>query len=163
MFIGVVSDTHNNLLNIDKIIEIFNEKKVESVIHTGDITKAHSLEKFSSLNCDFFAVYGNNDRNEFGLDKIAIDCNFIIQDPPMTLDRYDRKIAVFHEPEPINEFLAADNEVDIILHGHTLRYREEYINKTLLFNPGESAGMFKGKNAVGLIDLKNLIAKRIFF
>ena len=30
------------------------------------------------------------------------------------------------------------------------------------FNPGESAGMFKGKNAVGLIDLKNLIAKRIF-
>ena len=42
MLIGVVSDTHNNLLNIDKIIEIFNEKKVESVIHTGDITKAVS-------------------------------------------------------------------------------------------------------------------------
>ena len=81
----------------------------------------------------------------------------------MTLDRCDRKIAVFHEPEPISEFLAADNEVDIILHGHTHRYREEYINKTLLFNPGESAGMLKGKNAVGLIDLKNLIAKRIFF
>ena len=80
MLLGVVSDTHNNLLNIDKIIEIFNEKKVESVIHTGDITKARSLEKFSSLNCDFFAVYGNNDRNEFGLDKVAIDCNFIIQD-----------------------------------------------------------------------------------
>ena len=81
----------------------------------------------------------------------------------MTLERYDRKIAVFHEPEPISEFLAADNEVDIILHGHTHRYREEYINKTLLFNPGESAGMFKGKNAVGLIDLKNLIAKESFF
>ena len=93
------------ILNIDKpkgwssfdvirfLKRLFNEKKVESVIHTGDITKARSLEKFSSLNCDFFAVYGNNDRNEFGLDKVAIDCNFIIQDPPMTLDRYDRKIA----------------------------------------------------------------------
>ena len=163
MIIGVVSDTHNNLLNIDKIISIFNEKKVESVIHTGDITKANSLEKFSSLHCDFFAVYGNNDRNEFGLDKVAVDCNFIIQEPPLTLDKCHRKIAVFHEPEPISEFLAADNAVDIILHGHTHRYREDYINNTLLFNPGESAGMLKGKNAVGLIDLKNLIAERIFF
>ena len=163
MIIGVVSDTHNNLLNIDKIISIFNEKKVESVIHTGDITKANSLEKFSSLNCDFFAVYGNNDRYEFGLDKVAVDCNFIIKDPPLTLDKCHRKIVVFHEPEPISEFLAANYEVDIILHGHTHRYREEYINKTLLFNPGESAGMLRGKNAVGLIDLKNLIAKRIFF
>ena len=163
MIIGVVSDTHNNLLNIDKIISIFNKKKVESVIHTGDITKANSLEKFSSLHCDFFAVYGNNDRNEFGLDKVAVDCNFIIQEPPLTLDKCHRKIAVFHEPEPISEFLAADNAVDIILHGHTHRYREEYINNTLLFNPGESAGMLKGKNAVGLIDLKNLIAERIFF
>ena len=158
-----MSDTHNNLLNIDKIISIFNEKKVESVIHTGDITKANSLEKFSSLHCDFFAVYGNNDRNEFGLDKVAVDCNFIIQEPPLTLDKCHRKIAVFHEPEPISEFLAADNAVDIILHGHTHRYREEFINNTLLFNPGESAGMLKGKNAVGLIDLKNLIAERIFF
>ena len=163
MIIGVVSDTHNNLLNIDKIISIFNKKKVESVIHTGDITKANSLEKFSSLHCDFFAVYGNNDRNEFGLDKVAVDCNFIIQEPPLTLDKCHRKIAVFHEPEPISEFLAADNAVDIILHGHTHRYREEFINNTLLFNPGESAGMLKGKNAVGLIDLKNLIAERIFF
>ena len=83
MFIGVVSDTHNNLLNIDKIIEIFNEKKVESVIHTGDITKARSLEKFSSLNCDFFAVYGNNDSNERLGGTISSSLHAITQGVPI--------------------------------------------------------------------------------
>ena len=31
------------------------------------------------------------------------------------------------------------------------------------FNPGESAGMQKGSNAIGILDLKNMEAKRIFF
>jgi hypothetical protein len=32
-----------------------------------------------------------------------------------------------------------------------------------VFNPGESAGMQKGMNAIGIINLKNLKIKRIFF
>ena len=40
---------------------------------------------------------------------------------------------------------------------------EEHIESTIIFNPGESAGILKGKNAVGLIDLDNSKIKRIFF
>ena len=47
MKIGVVSDTHNNLKNIEIIINLFNDEKVPLVIHTGDIANANSLEKFS--------------------------------------------------------------------------------------------------------------------
>ena len=36
MRIGVVSDTHNNLKNVAKIVELFNEARVDRVIHTGD-------------------------------------------------------------------------------------------------------------------------------
>ena len=35
--------------------------------------------------------------------------------------------------------------------------------KAEYFNPGESAGSLKGKNAIGLIDLKDLKIRRIFF
>ena len=35
--------------------------------------------------------------------------------------------------------------------------------KTIFFNPGESAGMIKGKNAIGIINLKDLSLERIFF
>ncbi|MEK9871748.1 MAG: metallophosphoesterase family protein, partial [Gammaproteobacteria bacterium] len=47
MRIGIVSDTHNNLKNCAKIVELFNEAQVERVIHTGDITQAKTLEVFS--------------------------------------------------------------------------------------------------------------------
>ena len=163
MILGVVSDTHNNLKNIDTIISIFNEEEVDLVIHTGDITNSNSLAKFSNLKSEFFAVYGNNDINETGLEEVALRNKFTLQKPPLLIHKSERKIAVFHEPEPIKEFLLKENDYDIVVHGHTHRYREEYLDKTLLYNPGESAGMLKGKNAIGLIDLKYLITRRIFF
>ena len=43
MKVGVVSDTHNNLKNCNKIVALFNEAGVDRVIHTGDITQAKTL------------------------------------------------------------------------------------------------------------------------
>ena len=71
MILGVVSDTHNRLDNIEKIIDIFNSNKVDFVIHTGDITKADTLRKFSNLNCSLMGVYGNNDLLELDLNKTS--------------------------------------------------------------------------------------------
>ena len=75
----------------------------------------------------------------------------------------EKKIAIFHEPNGIDKYLMENKDIDIILHGHTHRFREEVINKVLIFNPGESAGMLKGKNAVGIVDLETLSTERIFF
>ena len=38
MKIGVVSDTHNNLKNVTRIVELFNASGVERVIHRTTIT-----------------------------------------------------------------------------------------------------------------------------
>ena len=82
MLIGVVSDTHNNLKNIDQIISLFNDEEIKLVIHTGDIANAKSLDKFSKLNANLVGVFGNNDRNEAGLEDVAIKNNFQFQEPP---------------------------------------------------------------------------------
>lgn len=163
MRVGVVSDTHNNLKNIDQIISLFNDEQITLVFHTGDITNPKSLEKFSTLNADLIGVYGNNDRNEVGLNDIALQNNFQFQEPPSLITLCDKNIAIFHEPDLIPNFLLENKEIDIVFHGHTHRYRYEIVNDVLLFNPGESAGMQKGKNAIGIIDLDNLEARRIFF
>ena len=73
MLVGVVSDTHNNIKNIKKIICLFNEEKVDLVIHTGDISKASTLEIFSKLNSPLLGVFGNNDRIEKGLEKVNVE------------------------------------------------------------------------------------------
>ncbi len=163
MKIGVVSDTHNNIANVKKIINIFNYNRVEYVIHTGDITNTKTLEQFSSLRANLIGVFGNNDREETGLQDKAKELGFQFLEPPSTIKLNDREIAIFHEPEPIEDYIKNNSSVDLILHGHTHRYREESFNEIKIFNPGESAGIIKGKNAVGLVDLNSLNTMRIFF
>ena len=163
MKIGVVSDTHNNLKNIELIINIFNDEKVPIVIHTGDITNANTLEQFSKLDSKFIGVYGNNDRNESGLKEVAQRNNFQFQEPPKRLNLLDKEIVIFHEPDNIEEFLSENKMINVVLYGHTHRYENNTKNGVLYFNPGESAGMQKGRNAVGILDLTDLEAKRIFF
>ena len=163
MKIGVVSDTHNNLKNIEIIIDLFNDEKVSVVIHTGDIASANSLEQFSKLNSELIGVYGNNDRNESGLKEVAEKNNFQFQEPPRRLSLLDREIIIFHEPDNIEQFLEENKKIDVVLYGHTHRFENNVKNGVLYFNPGESAGMLKGSNAIGILDLTNLEAKRIFF
>ena len=63
----------------------------------------------------------------------------------------------------LSKAIIGEKSIDLIVHGPTHRYRSEKILGSLVFNPGESAGMFEGKNAIGLVNLKDLKAKRIFF
>jgi putative phosphoesterase len=163
MIIGVVSDTHNNHKNIDTAISIFNDMEISLVVHTGDITNFKSLEKFSKLDGQLIGVYGNNDRNEPGLEEIANLYQFKLHEPPYLVEVLGRSIAIFHEPDKIDDFLVDNLAIDVVLHGHTHRYRNEIKEDILFFNPGESAGIQKGRNALGIVDLKNLEAKRIFF
>ena len=105
MHIGVVSDTHNNFKNIDKIIALFNSENLDLVIHTGDITKAETLRKFSNLNCPLKGVFGNNDRLEQGLEEVCNQYKFVFRDPPLSLLLDEKKFVVFHEPDEIESYV----------------------------------------------------------
>ena len=66
-----------------------------------------------------------------------------------------------HHPELINEEMILN--ADVIFHGQTHRYRSELIKDTLVFNPGECAGILKGKNNIGLVDTGKKTSKVIHF
>ena len=55
------------------------------------------------------------------------------------------------------------DEADIIVHGHTHRYRNDFLKGTFIFNPGECAGFMKGKNNLGIVSLDNPSLKIINF
>ena len=71
MRIGVVSDTHNHLKNTRRIVELFNEARVERVVHTGDITQAKTLHALAGLEAPLYAVYGNNDLERESLERAS--------------------------------------------------------------------------------------------
>jgi len=163
MLVGVVSDTHNRVDHVKDIIKLFNLYNVNLVIHTGDITNKKTLECFSRLNCPLKGVYGNNDINEEGLSNVSKKHGFDFRLPPYVFSLERKKIAVFHEPDLIEPFLKKEKDIDVILHGHTHRFRYEEIDGIKVINPGECAGIVKGSNSIGVLDLNDLSFERIYF
>ncbi len=162
MIVGVTGDTHNNLKNIKKICSIFNENRADLVFHTGDITLPKSLMTFKKLNSPLVVILGNNDVEEkSGLREVSNEFNCKIFEEPFSMELNDLNISVLHHPELITEEMMKSN--DLILHGHTHRYRLEKKFNSIIFNPGECAGFMKGKNQVGLINLNNLDTRIINF
>lgn len=154
MRIGVVGDTHNNLFNVKRIVEIFNHAGVQRVIHTGDITQAKVLDALSDLDATLHGVYGNNDLERQSLAERAAEREMKIVEPPLDLDWSGRRILVVHDPLELPARLRPEH--DLALHGHTHLFRRERVAGTLIFNPGECAGRMPGRNAVGVVDLARL-------
>ena len=161
MRIGVVSDTHDNALNISRIVELFNEAAVERVVHTGDITRAETLHALAELHAPLFAVFGNNDVDRDGLTRVAAQHGIHLVDPPLVLTWHGRTIAVVHDPDDLTVELREQH--DLLLYGHVHRHVHERDNGAVVFNPGECSGGLKGQNRVGIVDLESLEPELLFF
>ena len=161
MKIGVVSDTHNNLANVREIVRLFNAAGVDRVVHTGDITKAKTLDVLAGLDVPLYGVYGNNDVEREALEASATRHGFVFREPPLNLDWAPRRIVVVHDPRDLRQ-PGVDGH-DLALHGHTHMARCEREQDRLVFNPGECAGHMKGYNAVGVVDLDTLATSLLKF
>ena len=155
MRLGVVSDTHNNLRNVRQIVELFNAASVDHVIHTGDITQPKTLEVFADLLVPMSGVYGNNDMGELPrLEAASSELGFSFIEPPLWLEWSGRKIVVVHDPLDLSSLDLSN--VELTLHGHTHMQTISDGPGGLTFNPGECAGMLKGHNSVGVVELESL-------
>lgn len=146
MLIGVTSDTHDNGRPMLRSVEVFNEKKVDLVIHCGDWDMPFTLRYYKELRCPMKSVLGNgdpditkfwwiNEKANIGLD-LELDARFL----DLKLD--GRRIAVFHgDSQPFLDFLIETQMFDAVLFGHDHRPRIERKGRTLLINPGSLVGV----------------------
>jgi len=162
MRIGVVSDTHDHLANVARIVELLNAAGVERVVHTGDITQPRTLELLARLDAPLCGVFGNNDRGERdGLVAASARLGIRRCDPPLEVVWAERRVVVVHDPRELEQL---DGAPAVALHGHTHRRRlERAAGGALVFNPGECAGHLAGHNAVGVLDLAALEAEILSF
>jgi hypothetical protein len=149
-----MSDTHNHLRNVRRIVELFNAAAVDRVVHTGDITHARTLEVFRGLDAPLVGVFGNNDVEREALGAAARDIGMQLEAPPLSISWHEKRLLVVHDPHHLApEEVAAH---DVVLHGHTHRSVCERRHGALVFNPGECAGMLAGHNRVGVLALEDL-------
>jgi putative phosphoesterase len=159
--IGVVSDTHDHLANVSRIVEILNASAVERVVHTGDITRPTTLRALAALEAPLVGVFGNNDVDRAALTSACDDLGARFVDPPLTLHWAGRRILVTHDHERLE--VEATLDAEVLIHGHDHRFASESLGGTLRFNPGECAGHVAGLNSLGILDLATLSTERVRF
>ncbi|MGO5073893.1 metallophosphoesterase [Clostridium sporogenes] len=132
MKIGVISDTHmdKHTSKIDKLIDKCF-KDVDLIIHLGDFTSPRVLEKIKKKK-KVIGVWGNNDRGRLRQE--------LKEKEIVTLNGY--KVGLFHghgtEKNTLDRVynIFKDDNVDIILFGHSHQPMIKTKNKTLIINPG---------------------------
>ena len=149
MYVGVISDTHDNVPMIKKATSIFRKKKVEHMIHAGDFVAPFSMEALLEPGIPFIGVFGNNDGERKGLSSL---CDTLYE-PPHRFELGGRTIVLTHDPEALTDDATADAHV--VIHGHTHGTKVEE-GPPLVLNPGEAGGWVSGRCTVAFLDLDSL-------
>jgi uncharacterized protein len=165
MLIGAISDTHDNLPQIEKAVKFLNEQKVELVLHAGDYVAGFVIPKLKMLNCKLIGVFGNNDGDHELLKKRfseTTNCTIHDQFATVTLDHY--RIALLHgtDIELLNTIVDSGS-FEVVIHGHSHNKSIEKRGKTLVINPGELCGYLTGKPTLAILDTAKNEAKIIEF
>ena len=157
MLLGIMADTHDNLPMTKKAVELFNDRKVDYMIHAGDFTSPFTLKLFSELKCRYAGVFGNNDGDKLLLQERS---GGSIKNQPLMLTLDGKKIVVVHEHHTVNA-LADSGHFDVVIYGHTHEPLVKKVNTSLLINPGEVCGWLYGKPTAALLDLNKMEAEII--
>ena len=128
MKIAIVSDTHDNLANFNKIINWLNKEKIKIILHCGDICNQETIdEAVKNFKGEIKFVRGNGD---FDLNDIP---------EKMEIELGNKKIGFVHYPKIAKE-MADSGKYDLVFYGHTHKPWEEKVDNCRLVNPGEVAG-----------------------
>jgi hypothetical protein len=148
MKIGIVSDTHGNVVNFKKAVSWFNAQNIKLILHAGDIGDPESLEEsLQDFDGGFFGVFGNMDQDF----KILVEeYNKIskgkIEENTFKTEIEGKRIAINHFSDEAKK-LAQSGKFDLVFYGHTHRPWSEKIGVSVggschMINPGELAGQF---------------------
>ncbi|MEO2003986.1 MAG: metallophosphoesterase [Candidatus Poribacteria bacterium] len=156
MKLGVISDSHDNLHKLEAGVSILCAHDLAMVVHAGDFIAPFTAKYFSvlpDLEVPFAGVFGNNDGEKFGLQRMYEPIGPIYEDKH-EFELGGRRIIVVHK-EILVESLSKSGDFDVVIYGHThkLDVRHE---PCLILNPGEAGGWTTGKSTLAILDLADL-------
>lgn len=128
MRIAIVSDTHDNMANFNKVIDFLNKENITVMLHCGDICNQSTIDEAKkNFKGEITFVRGNGD---YELEDVL---------ESMDVELGGKKIAFVHYPDKAMA-LAESGQYDLVFYGHTHKPWEEKIGNCRMVNPGEVAG-----------------------
>jgi putative phosphoesterase len=134
MRIGILSDTHSRYATVEAALKLLEERRVELLIHCGDIEDAETVWLFPG-NTHF--VFGNCDTERSSLRQAMYGIGATLHEPFGRLELAGSKIAFVHgDDKRLLDRLEQGGEYDYLFHGHTHIARDEQMGPTRVINPG---------------------------
>lgn len=141
MLIPIISDIHNNIVNLKKVIDYCVLKNIQTIICCGDLA---SLETLDFLNDNFSGTihytFGNMDNDQLQDIKFSkIYKNSALYKEFGEAEVDGKKIAFIHFPQEAKN-LCATGKYNFVFYGHTHKPWEEMVGNCKMLNPGNVAG-----------------------
>jgi putative phosphoesterase len=150
MKVGIISDTHDDIENVQRAIEIFNAERIEYVIHAGDYVLPGIIKEFEKLNAKLIGVLGNNDGEKVHLLKNFLDIGGELKGELGEIKLNGLEFGIYHgTAKEVKDLLVNSRKYDVLICGHTHKTelppvtpKEQQLGSngkrltTLVLNPG---------------------------
>ena len=153
MRIAVLSDTHNDMRNTMRALELIRRQSLGSIVHCGDITSLETLSLFADF--DAYFVAGNMDREYADLSARA-EALFGKGHFAAFLEHSFDGIAVAacHGHDADFSRLVDGGRFAWFFRGHTHRRLYQQANCTRVLNPGALGGLRRETCSFAVVDLE---------
>ena len=150
MKIAILSDVHDNWMNLEKVLQYLKNEKIKTILCLGDLAAPSTLKMLmENYNGKVHYVFGNNEGDLYLTTKIGLNYkNLKFYGQELGELKIDgKKIAITHFPKTANA-LAKGGDYDLVFFGHSHRpdiKTIKFLNPArsiILANPGNVAGLF---------------------
>lgn len=149
--IGLISDTHDNVEDVKKAVEIFQKHNVDFVLHLGDVVSPATIKFFNGVVLK--VIKGNCDGDIEHIKKMLSNINgeYLGEEHEFRLG--GKKIYATHgiDEKKLGE-ITRSGKYDYVLHGHTHFKRDDKVKKCRVINPG--AHYYGTEHTIALFDPK---------
>ena len=141
MKIAVLSDIHDNIWQLEKVLDGIAKAQADVILCCGDLCAPFTLKQIAdSFDGPVHLIFGNNDGDKWLLTTVAAKAgNVTLHDTFFETELDGREIAMVHFPD-LARALAASDRYDVVVYGHNHTRAAERVGRTWLINPGEVMG-----------------------
>jgi len=152
MKIGIISDTHDHIGNLQKALQSLRAQDVNTVLHCGDVCSPQMIRCMKDF--DVWIAQGNTDYY-FSLKDTIIEAFGAARWAWLHRLTFDgHALAMLHgDNEEVLNNLIQSGEYTYVLHGHTHRKRDDRIGRTRVINPGSLGGTYRQQRSFCVLDL----------
>ena len=142
MKIAIISDIHDNIVNLKKCLSYLSQEKIEVLVCCGDMTNVDTLRSLA----EYFSGQINLVRGNIEIydeEEVELYKNIKYYGRSGILGIDGQLVGLCHEPFLMKYLLEKKEKLNIVFYGHTHKPWIEDRGGVKLVNPGTLGGVFQ--------------------